>query len=160
VSNRPSKKPSPSIQRAAASRVASTERSGIGPATWLVLAAVTVVLVAIGTIVAVTRSSAPDAPVLDAQAQRGQQLARDKGCISCHTSSGDRSEGPTWKGIYGKPVSLTDGSTVVVDDAYISRSVKEPRAQVVAEYLPMSTPKPMTDEEIAAVAAYIKALAS
>jgi mono/diheme cytochrome c family protein len=159
VSNRPSSKPSPSIQRAAAARVAGANQPRVGGTTWLVLAAVTVVLVAVGTILVLTRSSTPDAPVLDAQAQRGQQLSRDKGCISCHTSSGDRSEGPTWKGIYGKPVTLTDGSTVVVDDAYISRSIKEPRSQVVAEYLPMATPKPMTDEEIAAVTAYIKALA-
>lgn len=159
MSNRPSKKPSPSIQRAAASRVAA-EPVGVGRTAWIIIAVVTVVLLALVATVAITRSGAPEQPVLDAQAQRGHQVARDNGCISCHTSGGGRSEGPTWKGIYGQPVTLVDGSTVVVDEAYIRRSVKEPRAQVVAGFSPMATTKTLTDDEIAAVTAYIKALAS
>jgi cytochrome c oxidase subunit II len=97
-------------------------------------------------------------PVLGAQAAQGKQLARDKACTACHTATGGKSEGPTWKGLAGSNVRLADGSTVVADDAYLARSIKEPRAQIVQGYKTAMPTTPMTDAEIAAVTAYIKAL--
>jgi cytochrome c oxidase subunit 2 len=98
-------------------------------------------------------------PALGAEAAHGQQVAKDRGCTNCHTPDGRRSEGPTWKGLYGSTVTLADGTTVVADDAYIARSVKEPKAQMVQGYKsPMPTTPGITDAEIAAITEYIKAL--
>jgi cytochrome c oxidase subunit 2 len=98
-------------------------------------------------------------PALSADASKGQQVAKDRGCANCHTPDGRRSEGPTWKGLYGSTVTLADGSTVVADDAYLARSIREPKAQMVQGYKsPMPTTPGVTDAEIAAITEYIKAL--
>src|SRR3954466_7925146 len=88
-------------------------------------------------------------PALSADASKGQQVAKDRGCANCHTPDGRRSEGPTWKGLYGSTVTLADGSTVVADDAYLARSIREPKAQMVQGYKsPMPTTPGVTDAEI------------
>jgi cytochrome c oxidase subunit 2 len=117
--------------------------------------------VALGVAGASLGCSSDSAPpvTLDAQATKGQQIAKDRGCISCHTASGNRSEGPTWKGLYGHPVTLTDGTTVTADDAYIARSISDPSAQVVSGFNPEMPKNNLSADEIAAVTAYIKALA-
>ena len=97
-------------------------------------------------------------PVLNAQQAQGKQLARDKGCTACHTATGSKSEGPTWKGLAGSTVALADGTTVVADDAYLERSVKQPKAQIVQGYRTAMPTTPMSDADIAAVTAYIKTL--
>jgi cytochrome c oxidase subunit 2 len=99
-------------------------------------------------------------PVLTGEAAHGRQVAKDRGCTSCHTADGNRSEGPTWKGVAGSTVRLADGTAVVADDAYLARSIKEPRAQIVQGYkATMPVPTGITDAEVAALTAYIKALA-
>lgn len=60
----------------------------------------------------------------------GKRLHKTK-CASCHTVDGTASTGPTWKDLYGKMETLTDGSQVLVDDAYIIQSIFEPGAKVV-----------------------------
>ena len=97
-------------------------------------------------------------PVLTAQEAQGKALARDKGCTACHTATGSKSEGPTWKGLAGSTVTLADGTTVVADDAYLARSIKEPKAQIVQGYRTAMPTTPMSDADIAAVTAYIKTL--
>jgi mono/diheme cytochrome c family protein len=102
--------------------------------------------------------SSDSGPVLDARAARGKQIARQKTCVSCHTEDGSRSEGPTWKGLAGSEVQLTDGRTVVADDEYLARAITDPRAEIVQGYGPTMAPVAMTDEEVADVIYYIKAL--
>jgi cytochrome c oxidase subunit 2 len=98
-------------------------------------------------------------PVLGAEAAHGRQVAKDRGCTSCHTADGSRSEGPTWKGLAGSTVKLADGSTVVADDAYLARSIQDPRAQVVQGFrTPMPAQSGLTDADVAALTAYLKAL--
>jgi len=102
-------------------------------------------------------SSAPE-PALDAQATQGKALWVSKGCISCHTTSGNQSEGPTWKGLYGSQVTLADGTKVTADDAYLKRSITDPSAQIVAGFNSRMPTVALTDAEVAAIIAYIKAL--
>lgn len=125
---------------------------------WIVVGGVGAVVLVALVVALVVRSGSASEPTLDAQATKGQQLAKDKGCISCHTSSGNRSEGPTWKGLYGSQVTLTDGTTVTVDDAYLSKSIREPGAQVVQGYKATMPTVAMSDDDVAAIVAYIKAL--
>ena len=67
-------------------------------------------------------------------AVRGKQLYTSDGCAACHSLSGSAGAGPTFKGLAGSTVTLTDGSTVTADDAYLSRSITDPDAQIVKGY--------------------------
>ncbi len=64
----------------------------------------------------------------------GIALATEKGCSACHTFDGTAGIGPTWKGTYGRLVTLNDGSQVLADDAYLEKSIREPAAEVVAGF--------------------------
>jgi len=80
-------------------------------------------------------TSAPTVPAAQLAAQ-GKQLYSSDGCSACHSLSGSAGAGPTFKGLAGSTVTLTDGSTVTADDAYLSRSITEPDAQIVKGYNP------------------------
>jgi cytochrome c oxidase subunit 2 len=108
--------------------------------------------------VALGACAGASAPVLTGEQAHGQQVAKDKGCTSCHTADGSKSEGPTWKGLAGSTVTLADGTTVVADDAYLTRSIKEPRAQIVQGYKTAMPVQSLSDADIASVVTYIKAL--
>jgi len=154
MSNRPNRKHHRPVSRPAANPSRDQRRS----ARILMIVGGVVLIVALVGVAALVASRRSDEPVLDAQAATGKQLAGTKGCVSCHTSTGQVSEGPTWKGIYGHPVTLTDGTSVTVDDAYLQRSIRDPSAQVVQGFRPGMPTTPVTDEELAALIAYIKAL--
>ena len=89
---------------------------------------------------------------------RGQLLVAANGCAACHTTDGSVLIGPTWRGVFGKTEELTDGSTVTVDEAYITESIKDPQAKLVKGFPPTMPAFPFTDEEIANIIAYIKTL--
>jgi cytochrome c1 len=151
MSNRPNRK----TGRPAVRPAASPSR---GPGRILMIVGSVVAVVVIAGVVAFVTTRPGSEPVLDPQAAAGKQLAVTKGCISCHTSSGNVSEGPTWKGLYGQPVTLADGTTVTADDAYLTRSIREPSAQVVQGFRPTMPTTQLTDQELAALIAYVKAL--
>lgn len=67
---------------------------------------------------------------------RGKVLFGSDGCSGCHSLSGAAGAGPTVKGLAGGTTTLTDGTTVTADDAYLSRSITEPDAQIVKGYQP------------------------
>ncbi len=92
------------------------------------------------------------------QLARGQQLAQNQGCTACHSMDGSESLGPTWKNLYGKTESLADGSTVVVDDAYIKESILQPKAKMVEGYPPVMVAYELDDDNVAALIALIKSL--
>jgi cytochrome c oxidase subunit 2 len=67
-------------------------------------------------------------------ADRGMHVAAARGCLRCHTTDGTDHVGPTWKGLWHKEVRLDDGTTVTADAAYITRSMMDPMAEIVAGY--------------------------
>jgi len=96
-------------------------------------------------------------------ARRGRTVAEAKGCFSCHSVDGSQSVAPTWKGLFGSKVQLTNGETVVADISYIRESMLEPTAKTVEGYPKglMETvikPNSLTDEEVSALIAYIQSL--
>jgi mono/diheme cytochrome c family protein len=100
---------------------------------------------------------------LSPQAARGKRLVEEKGCLSCHTTDGSKGTGPTWKGLAGSQVKLTDGTTVTADADYLRRSILDPDAQTVAGFPPglmAATIRPGTvsEEEAAAIVAYLQTL--
>src|SRR5258708_2874517 len=66
---------------------------------------------------------------------QGQKLYASKGCVACHTTTGARLVGPTWKGIWGKAES-TDKGEVKVDENYVRESILDPQAKLVTGFPP------------------------
>ena len=72
---------------------------------------------------------------------------------------GTKKVGPSFKGLYGKQESISDGTTLGVDDNYIRESILEPNAKIVAGY-PAQMPSfqgKLNDEQVTALIEYIKA---
>jgi cytochrome c oxidase subunit 2 len=90
---------------------------------------------------------------------RGQALVAANGCAACHSINGSPGIGPTWFGLVGRQEELTDGTVVVVDDAYIHESIAAPQAKIVAGFENQLMPAyGFTDEQIDDIVAYIKTL--
>lgn len=66
--------------------------------------------------------------------QLGRAVAIRRACVACHTLDGQRHVGPTWSGLYGSERTLADGRRVIADEAYLTESMMEPSAKVVAGY--------------------------
>ena len=94
-------------------------------------------------------------------AARGEALFRRFGCSGCHGANATV-HAPDLAGLYGKPVPLADGTTVIADDRYIRDSVLLPRKEIAAGYAPiMPTFAGQIDEQdILDLIAYIRSLAS
>jgi cytochrome c oxidase subunit II len=79
-------------------------------------------------------------------------------CIACHYAGTQLA--PLLENLYGSMVRLDDGSIVRADDAYIRRSILDPRSQVVAGFRPiMPTFKgQLSEDEILQLIAFIRSL--
>jgi len=89
----------------------------------------------------------------------GQLLVQNNGCAACHSINGAAGIGPTWFGLAGSQEELTDGTIVLVDDAYLTESIHDPQAKIVAGFETQLMPTyGFTDEEIENIVAYIKTL--
>lgn len=128
----------------------------------LVVAAVAVSL-ALGAALSACGSDGSDgaAAKLTPAGERGKTVAKEQGCISCHTADGAKSTGPTWKGLAGSTVTLEDGTKVTADDAYLRESILQPRGQVVEGYaniMPVYDGE-LTDAQVDDLIAYLHDLA-
>lgn len=94
-----------------------------------------------------------------ASAANGEQLARSNGCAGCHGQDFGGGAGPGLVGLAGSEVTLADGSTVIADTAYLTRSIAEPSAELVADYALKMPANGLSDAEIADIVAYIETLA-
>ena len=88
--------------------------------------------------------------------EQGRQLAQSRGCLGCHSTDGSAGVGPTWLGLFGKTETLADGSTVVVDAAYLKESITDPNARVVQGFAPIMPPGNFTDAELDALISYTR----
>ena len=92
--------------------------------------------------------------------EQGRRLAAEYGCFKCHTVDGTRHIGPTWLDLYRKSEKLEDGSTVIADEAYLTESIMDPAARIVAGYqnnMPTFQGR-IPAPEIAAIVEFIKTL--
>jgi cytochrome c oxidase subunit 2 len=90
----------------------------------------------------------------------GKVVYDTKGCAACHSVDGSAKVGPSWKGIWGESAKMADGSTAVIDAAYIKTAIEEPQKQSRPGY-PPSMPTyagQLSEAEINGVAAYIESL--
>lgn len=93
---------------------------------------------------------------LSAAAQEGKAVAQEQGCNSCHRASGDGGIGPSWEGLAGSEVELEDGTTVVADEEYLTRSILEPNAQIVKGYNGIMPERALDEDQVAAIVAYLQ----
>jgi cytochrome c oxidase subunit II len=105
---------------------------------------------------------APGESVLPASnlLEEGRRVAAEQGCMKCHSVDGTRHIGPTWTDLYMRDEKLANGKRVVVDEAYLTRSMMDPGAELVAGFqnvMPTYQGK-LTPPEVAAVVEYIKSL--
>jgi len=76
----------------------------------------------------------PPSTVQPSLAERGIRVAAERGCLRCHTLDGTPHIGPTWRGLWMRPVRMADGSTVIADAGYLTESMMDPEAKFVAGY--------------------------
>ncbi|MFA5531772.1 MAG: cytochrome c oxidase subunit II [Thiohalomonadaceae bacterium] len=92
-------------------------------------------------------------------AREGEALFRQHGCSGCHGANASV-RAPSLEGIFGKPVALSNGTTVIADERYIRDSILLPRKEVVGGYEPImpSFRGQLGEDEIIKLIAYVKSL--
>ena len=69
-------------------------------------------------------------------AQNGERLFASMGCNACHSGSA-AARGPNLAGVYGSKLQLTNGSEVLVNDAYLRDAILNPSQHITAGYAPI-----------------------
>jgi cytochrome c oxidase subunit 2 len=94
-------------------------------------------------------------------ADRGSALFQQLACNSCHLDSG-QGRGPSLQNIWGTTVQLADGSTAVVDEAYVRESILNSQAKVVRGFQPlMPTFQGLINEEgLVALIEHVRSLSA
>jgi cytochrome c oxidase subunit 2 len=93
----------------------------------------------------------------------GEGLYSSLGCQGCHSIDGSASSGPTFKGLFGSTVELTNGQKVKADEQYLLDSILDPDKQIVKGHQPgvmtSAVPKGSVQQEQAQeLVDYIKTL--
>ncbi|WP_282037295.1 cytochrome c oxidase subunit II [Saccharicrinis aurantiacus] len=94
----------------------------------------------------------------------GKALFQKFGCFACHSIDGSKLVGPSLKGIFNnKRMVIKDGEEIelVADAEYIKRSIYEPNADVVKDFVPgmmVSYKAMIKDEEVDQLIEYFKTL--
>lgn len=127
-----------------------------GPARRWILGALLTSTLALGA----AACGGDDSAALSAAGQRGKSVSVSSGCAGCHGAEGQGGVGPTWQGLAGSEVELADGTVVVADEEYLIRSIKDPGADLLADF-PVQMPRNNLDEQqVADIVAYINDLAN
>lgn len=95
---------------------------------------------------------------VEISADYGKELYQTKGCKSCHSIDGTKVVGPSFKGIWNTKRKLTDGTTVLIDENYITTSILEPSKQVGEGYPNIMPPQDLNEEQIQSIIEFIKSL--
>jgi mono/diheme cytochrome c family protein len=85
----------------------------------------------------------------------GRQIVRRAGCTACHGADGEGGIGPAWASSLGTEIELDDGTTVTVDEEYLTTAIADPGAETHAGFSVTMPENHLTDAEIAAVVDYI-----
>jgi cytochrome c oxidase subunit 2 len=103
-------------------------------------------------------TAGPEQPGL---ASRGFDVYRRVGCSGCHEPT-STVHAPDLTGLFGNPVHLADGSTVIADENYLRDSILLPKKQVVAGFDPVmpSFQGQLDEDDLTALIAYIQSRVS
>ncbi|MFZ0803239.1 MAG: cytochrome c oxidase subunit II [Terriglobales bacterium] len=94
-------------------------------------------------------------------ASNGENIFQQLGCVTCHRSD-TQGRGPNLVGVFGKPVMLEDGRTVIADENYIRESILSPSAKVVKGFKPIMPVFQglVSEEQLTELVAYVKSLSA
>jgi cytochrome c oxidase subunit 2 len=89
----------------------------------------------------------------------GEELFTQLGCVACHRGQ-PGAPGPNLAGLFGKQVELSDGRTVVADEAYVRESIVNPLAKVVKGFAPVmpTFQTRVNEEQLFQLVQYVKSL--
>lgn len=93
-------------------------------------------------------------------AQQGERLFQQLGCSGCHGLD-QPGRCPPLRNVYGRPVQLEDGRTVLADEAYVRESILNPNAKIVAGYKKDIMPSfdgQVSEEGLLQLLAFVKSL--
>ena len=108
---------------------------------------------------AATFAAKPSAPAAAEPTHPGFKIMDANLCTTCHSLDGQPGIGPTFKGLYGRNEKLRDGSTVMVNDAFIREKIRHPDAKVIAGKFEQEMPKTeLSDEEVEEIVEYLQTL--
>ncbi len=96
-----------------------------------------------------------------AAGEKGLSVLQTKGCLGCHTVDGSKKIGPTFRGLFGKKVTvLTNGEERVItaDEEYTKRSVLQPGSDIVKGYPNIMPTIPVTQTELEDIVEYLESL--
>jgi cytochrome c oxidase subunit 2 len=65
--------------------------------------------------------------------EQGEKLFTQYGCVTCHLVD-NQGRCPSLRNVFGHPVELENGRTVVADEAYVRESILNPNAKIVKGY--------------------------
>ena len=110
-----------------------------------------------------TQAEAPVAPAAPTDpVAHGEALAKQNGCLGCHSTDGSRKVGPTFKGLIGSERPVTkDGQSIKVkaDTDYLIRAIREPGVEISEGYPAAMPPYPgLSDEDIKAFQSWMETL--
>ncbi|MGH8137568.1 MAG: cytochrome c oxidase subunit II [Steroidobacteraceae bacterium] len=90
---------------------------------------------------------------------QGASLFRSRGCSGCHGTNASV-HAPDLEGLYGRPVHLSDGTTVIANERYLHDSILLPNTQLVAGYEPImpAFSGQLSEDDLLALIAYIKSM--
>jgi cytochrome c oxidase subunit 2 len=90
----------------------------------------------------------------------GKLIYENRGCATCHSLTGERGQGPSWKGIFGQQHAMVDGARVQVDENYLRESILLPQKHIVQGYegIMPTYQGLLRDREVLGVIEYIKTL--
>jgi cytochrome c oxidase subunit 2 len=101
-------------------------------------------------------------PKNNVPANQALNLINEKLCLTCHSTDGSASVGPSLKGLYGKKQTVLDPNgverEVTADDAYLVRAIKNPGAEEVKGYPAVMPETSMSDAEVQQIVDFIKIL--
>ena len=86
----------------------------------------------------------------------GKKLYVAKGCSGCHTLDGSKSQGPSWKGLFGKERVFSNAPKQVADEGYLRESMITPHKKLVKGFGALMPVVPLKDRQIDALIEYIK----
>lgn len=98
----------------------------------------------------------------DVAGSRALGLLNDRQCLVCHTLDGTPRVGPSFLGLFGSEqtvISKGKKTKVLADEAYLRRSIRDPKAEIVDGFPPSMPVIPLTKSELDSVVAYLKSLA-
>jgi cytochrome c oxidase subunit II len=94
-------------------------------------------------------------------ASEGEKLFAELTCNSCHRPDA-QGRGPVLADLFGRTVTLQNGETVTVGEAYVRESILQPSARVVAGYQPImpTFQGVVSEEQLLELVEYVKSLKS